>query len=139
MQTVKFNEKTDDLIQVLLSSLPLQTQLPPVQVTERDNRPAATSEDLFGDVYVVKVEPSKSLFQRADTEITRYRNETSSIHIGDNPLMWWKFNETSFLLLAKLCHLKVFSTAGDVVSAQRAYLTGGNVDILILLKKYMKL
>jgi hypothetical protein len=108
-------------------------------------------EDLFGDVYVVKVEPSKSLFQRADTEITRYRNETSSIHIGDNPLMWWKFNETSFPLLAKLAKMlltipatsvpseRVFSTAGEVVSAQRASLTGENVDILIFLKKNMKL
>ncbi|KAL3872287.1 hypothetical protein ACJMK2_040221 [Sinanodonta woodiana] len=173
MQTVKVNEcetvvkteKTDELTHVLPSSLPPLPQLPPIQVTERDNIPAATAkvevdeppvkkgalEDLFGDVYVFKVEPSKSLFQRADAEITRYRNETSSIHIGDNPLMWWKVNETSFPLLAKLAKMlltipatsvpseRVFSTAGDVVSAQRASLTGENVDILIFLKKNMKL
>jgi hypothetical protein len=116
----------DELTHVLPSSLPPLPQLPAVQ----DNRPAATAmvevdeppvkkgalEDLFGDVYVVKVEPSKSLFQRADTEITRYRNETSSIHIGDNPLMWWKFNETSFPLLAKLAKMLLTIPATSVPS-----------------------
>ncbi|KAK3602724.1 hypothetical protein CHS0354_017167 [Potamilus streckersoni] len=105
-------------VHVLSSVLSTQPQLPSVlEVSKRDNTPAAiakaafdkslltraTLKDLLGDVYVIMVESSKSIIQRAHAEITRSRTEAPISHVGDDPLTWWKLHETSFPLL---CHPK---------------------------------
>lgn len=61
--------------------------------------------------------------------------------------MWWKTNESHFPLLVRLAKNllgipstsvpseRVFSTAGDIVTATRSALSAENVDRLIFLKR----
>ena len=107
-------------------------------------------EDLFGDIFIVKTEPAKPITKRAAEEVKRYRSE-DCLPLSSNPLAWWREHEQSFPLLAKLARLyltaqgtsvpseRVFSTAGDIVTAQRSALSPENVDMLIFLKKNMAL
>ena len=67
-----------------------------------------------------------------------------AIHINESPLDWWKVEATRFPLLAfvtkgylaipatSVPSERVFSTAGDVVTDQRARLTPENVYMLQL-------
>ena len=102
---------------------------------------------VFGDVVVVKVEKASPLKQATD-EIEIYKNE-DSIPLRNNPLQWWKDNQFRFPLLSNyvksiLCipatsvrSERVFSTAGDIVSGQRANIKSENVDMLTFLKKML--
>ena len=66
-------------------------------------------------------------------------------------LKWWKemaFNYSILSKLAKHCLCvpatsvaseRVFSTAGDIVTAQRACLSGDNINMLIFLTKNIKI
>lgn len=113
-------------------------------------RKKSTMEDLFGEVFVTKVEPAKPVIIRAEMEVTQYREEPC-LPLDSDPLLWWSQNEERFPLLAKLAKTvlciqgtsvpseRVFSTAGDIVTAQRSALPPDNVDALIFLKKNMKL
>ncbi|XP_071083855.1 E3 SUMO-protein ligase ZBED1-like [Haliotis cracherodii] len=74
-------------------------------------------------------------------------DEPYCIPLTANPLEWWKGNECRFPKLALLVRHylevpatsvpseRVFSTAGDIVSGQRASLSPDNVDVLVFLKK----
>lgn len=76
--------------------------------------------------------------------------QMDKLNIDCDPLIWWKENEWKLPLLANLARKylcvpatsvpseRVFSTAGDIVSAQRAALDSDKVDMLIFLKKNMK-
>lgn len=102
-------------------------------------------DDLFGDVCVTKVVPGKSMFEIAESELANYKVE-ETIRLNTNPLLWWKAKELKYPILSKLAKgylcvpatsvasERVFSSAGDLVSAQRSCL-GGHVDKLIFLKK----
>ncbi|KAK9528502.1 hypothetical protein VZT92_012656 [Zoarces viviparus] len=70
---------------------------------------------------------------------------------GGDPLVWWKSNECKYPHIAMMARRylavpgtlvpseRVFSTAGDIVTAKRSTLSPENVDILIFLKKNLKL
>lgn len=102
--------------------------------------------DLFGDVFIVKVEEAKTLVVRAEEEVARYKSERC-LTLDSNSLLWWKNNAIKYPLLSNVAKYylcihatsvpseRVFSTAGDIATAQRAALSGENVDILIFLKK----
>lgn len=106
-------------------------------------------DDLFGEVFVVKVEQGKSLHDRVQLEIKNYRSEPA-LNLAQSPLHWWKVNEDKYPLLATFAKYilaipatsvaseRVFSTAGDIVTAQRATLQSNNVDMLIFLAKNLK-
>lgn len=63
-----------------------------------------------------------------------------------DPLLWWKGRVDKYPLFSKyakqllgmpatsVASERVFSTAGDVVTAQRACLSGDQVDMLVFLK-----
>ena len=102
---------------------------------------------LFDDVVIVKEEKGhKTIFERADEEINKYKM-TPQINIQNDPLLWWRENSVYYPLLADIvkCRLcipatsvpseRIFSTAGDIVTAQRASLSSDIVDKLIFLKK----
>ena len=101
---------------------------------------------LFGDIYIVKEEKPTSIQERAEAEVFAYRKE-GPISTADSPLLWWKTNEHKYPLLSAvgkkyLCvpatsvpSERVFSTAGDIVTAQRSALKSKHVDKLIFLKK----
>ena len=103
-------------------------------------------DDLFGDVFVTKVVPGKSMFQIVESELANYKVEETK-PLNSNPLLWWKAKELRYPILSKLAKgylcvpatsvasERVFSSAGHLVSAQRSCLRSGHVDKLIFLKK----
>ena len=105
-------------------------------------------DNLFGDVFITKVEPAVSLLDRIQIEMNNYLQEPV-LPLAASPLLWWKSNCHKYPLIAKAARVilcvpatsvpseRVFSTAGDIVSAQRASLSPENVDALIFLKKNM--
>lgn len=139
-----FEEKNSTIVDLPadLSSDAIQKQ-PPIK-----KRKSAMS-DLFGEVSITKVETAKSFEIRFKQELTGCKSE-DSISLESNPPDWWKRKQTTYPLLSNLAkHYlcvpatsvaseRVFSTAGDLVTAQRSCLSGEQVDKLIFLKKNYK-
>ena len=101
-------------------------------------------EELFGATFSEPpVTQSKS---RIEVEIEMYKKDTS-IPLTSCPLKWWKENAQMYPLLSPLAKAyltvpatsvpseRVFSTAGDIVNAQRSQLLPENVDMLVFLQK----
>ncbi len=120
-----------------------------------DRPPAkrAPMAELFGDIFPIEQassSSSKSLSEVVDEEVQHYR-AVQSLSVDSNPLVWWKDNQNQFPHLAKLAKSylgipatsvpseRVFSTAGDIVTAQRASLSPDNVDMMVFLKKNFQL
>ncbi|XP_041862941.1 E3 SUMO-protein ligase ZBED1-like [Melanotaenia boesemani] len=102
---------------------------------------------LLGSAYASKPATSqKTPAEEAQEEVNRYR-EVKPILLSDNPLTWWKAHAGEYPLLACLARRylcvpgtsvsseRVFSTAGDIVTAQRSCLTPQHVDQLLFLQK----
>ena len=128
------------------------------EVTGADSSPSpppqkkSVMEELFGDTLLSQEERGqKSSLSFTDTireEVASYR-AADGIAVGGDPLAWWKVNDKKFPHIAMMarCYLavpatsvpseRVFSTAGDIVTAKRSCLNPENVDILIFLKKNM--
>ncbi len=110
--------------------------------------------ELFGDIFPIEQasssSSSKSLSEVVDEEVQHYR-AVQSLSVDSNPLVWWKDYQNQFPHLAKLAKSyleipatsvpseRVFSTAGDIVTAQRASLSPDNVDMMVFLKKNFQL
>ncbi|XP_070408816.1 E3 SUMO-protein ligase ZBED1-like [Nothobranchius furzeri] len=85
----------------------------------------------FNDVEVS--EESKTPYVRAEEEMDNYL-KTSSLPLSEDPLNWWRVHKVTFPLLARLSKRylcipgtsvsaeRVFSTAGDVITAKRSTL-----------------
>ena len=81
-----------------------------------------------------------------EIELTRYR-EALRLKRTLDPLKWWNENERNFPHLAKLAKKylailatsvpseRVFSKAGEIVSARRSRIKSKHVDMLIFLNK----
>ncbi|KAK7929626.1 hypothetical protein WMY93_006021 [Mugilogobius chulae] len=105
--------------------------------------------ELFGEVFKTQ-EQEKPFEAIIEEEVSTYRS-APSIHVDANPFIWWKTNEAKFPHVAELArrHLcvpgtsvaseRIFSTAGDIVDANRSRLGADNVDKLIFLQKNMKI
>ncbi|XP_077384385.1 E3 SUMO-protein ligase ZBED1-like [Festucalex cinctus] len=109
--------------------------------------------ELFGDFFSTAHTASSTPKHLSDVikeEIELYKM-AKVISVDANPLKWWKDHEHQYPNLSKLskhylavqatsvASERVFSTAGDIVTAQRAALSPENVDILIFLKKNLKM
>ncbi len=106
-------------------------------------------QDLLGDVYVTKVEQPKTPLEQAQQQMAQYQSEPS-IGLNFPPLQWWKAHAYKFPLVPRLAKSlfcvpatsvpseRVFSTAGDIVTQQRANLKSKHVDVLIFLKKNLQ-
>lgn len=106
-------------------------------------------DDLLGDVYDTKVEKPRPILQRIEDEVQKY-TDLEPIPFMLDPLLLWKSHESMLPLLSRkarqlLCipatsvpSESVFSTAGDILSAQRSTLKSKHVDYLIFLKKNLK-
>lgn len=106
--------------------------------------------DLFGETFAQpnRQASSMSLHDQAVDEIKKYRDEDPLALNGD-PLSWWREHQHAYPLLSNLARNtlcipgtsvaseRVFSTAGDIVSAQRSTLTPEHVDQLLFLNKNM--
>ncbi|WAQ94090.1 ZBED1-like protein [Mya arenaria] len=98
---------------------------------------------IFDDVVVVKAEKgSKSIYERVDKEISKYKM-VQPIKIEMDPLEHcFYYPLLANLVKARLCipatsvpSERVFSTAGDIVTAQRSCLASDLVDMLLFCKK----
>lgn len=102
---------------------------------------------LFGELVKMQV-GNRNTLQLVKNEVTAYK-AVSCISVNSDPLLWWKTNEPIYPLTAKLAKRylaipatsvpseRVFSTAGEIVTARRFALTADNVDKLIFpAKKY---
>ena len=112
-------------------------------------KPSAMA-NLFGNAYVkaraIDVDNRRSDADRVSAEVGQYKTE-DSISLSDDPLLWWKMHAQNFPILSRLAKIylgipatsvpseRVFSTAGDIISAQRSALLPQHVDKLIFLKK----
>lgn len=113
------------------------------------SKPSCLLDSLLHDVYVTHVEPAKGTYQLCTEEVERYREERG-IKMSENPLLWWKKNEPRYPLLARAAKMylsipatsvpseRVFSTAGDILTEQRARLKPMQLDRLLFLKKNME-
>ncbi|KAM8766865.1 E3 SUMO-protein ligase ZBED1-like [Acanthopagrus schlegelii] len=109
---------------------------------------SSTLESLLGAVYLptAKENGHKTPAMKAGDEIRRYRAEQPA-GLNENPLTWWRSNEREYPLLAHLAKQylcvpgtsiaseRVFSTAGDIVTAKRSCLTPDHVNELLFLNK----
>lgn len=105
---------------------------------------SALSFLLDPDIEIAKVEPPPTLDQQVRKEITLYR-EQRKLSPDSDPLNFWRDSKLTYLQrLAKiyLCvqatsvaSERIFSTAGDIVTATRSCLDSDHVDQLIFLKK----
>ena len=80
------------------------------------------------------------------TEVKRYFADPA-VSRNEDPLLWWRKNESRFPHIARLSRLflavpatptpseRVFSTAGNIVMKKRSALSPENVDTLIFLNK----
>lgn len=94
------------------------------------------------------VEPPKSPIVIAEQPVNEYQS-APPIPLHENSLQWWKANEFRFPFIAQLAKVylcipatsvpseRVFSTAGDILNAQRSRHKSKHVDSLIFLKKNM--
>ncbi|XP_073721732.1 E3 SUMO-protein ligase ZBED1-like [Misgurnus anguillicaudatus] len=114
--------------------------------TEQDQPPSKKTalEDLLGATFAKPaIGQSKSSIE---VEVEIYKKDTS-IPLTSCPLKWWKENAHMYQHLFPLAKAyptvpatsvpseHVFSTAGDIVNAQRSQLLPENVDMLVFLKK----
>lgn len=109
------------------------------------SKPSAMAS-LFGTVYSTSAPPQRSEQDICEAEVSQYRKEPP-INPEGNPLIWWsqhchRYPSLSVIAKKYLCipatsvpSERVFSTAGDVVTAQRSPLKSEYVDRLIFLKK----
>lgn len=129
------------------------SSLEPVEEEPRLQKKQKTSSALMfllGSVYKQNDAASlKTLADKAQEEVKRYREETH-IPLSDNPLHWWNVHAGAYPLLARqakryLCvpgtsvpSERVFSAAGDIVTAKRSCLTSQHVDQLLFLQKNLQ-
>ncbi|MBN3302803.1 ZBED4 protein, partial [Amia calva] len=114
------------------------------EVTEPASKKTAL-EDLLGDSFFTEPEQPNRGIER---ENELYRRE-ASIPLSSCPLKWWRENGSQYPLLSPIAKAYlsipatsvpsecVFSTAGNIVTAQRSQLLPENIDMLIFLKKNM--
>ncbi|KAL3066090.1 hypothetical protein OYC64_016103 [Pagothenia borchgrevinki] len=105
--------------------------------------------ELFGELFKTE-ERNKPTLQLVKGEVTSYM-AANSTSLDSDPLAWWKTNEAKYPHVAMLAKRylavsgtsvpseRVFSTAGDIVSASRSALSASNVDKFIYLGKNMKI
>ena len=101
------------------------------------NNASARSENVVTGVDAVK------------SEISKYRSQSSDVNT--NPLLWWKSHDHTYTHLAELARRRLtspgtsvpserlFSAAGNLVSAKRNCLLSNNIDMLLFLNKNMNL
>jgi len=76
--------------------------------------------------------------------------EADLLEVKEDPLFWWKKHQYHYPLLSQLAKSylcipgtsvsseRVFSTAGDIITAQRSGLLPEHVDQIIFLNKNLK-
>ncbi len=115
---------------------------------ESEETKPASKKTVLEDLLVDSFSKTEKSSRGIEMEIDLYRRE-ASIPLSCCPLNWWRENRSKYPLLSPLAKAylsipatsvpseRVFSTAGDIVTAQRSQLLPEIVDMLIFLKKNM--
>lgn len=117
----------------------------------KKSKESSALESLLGEAYRPREgEAQKTPAEKAKDEIRRYRAARAA-GLQENPLDWWRSNEREYPLLARVAKRylcvpgtsvaseRVFSTAGDIVTAKRSCLTSGHVNELLFLQKNLSI
>ena len=106
-------------------------------------------EDLLDEMFQTDVptqDDNADVLTTIKREVDLYMAQLPT-SLSSDPLVWWRDNATRFPYVATLARIylgvpatsvpseRVFSTAGDIVTAQRSRLAGDHIDQLIFLKK----
>lgn len=110
--------------------------------------PSSAIQCLLGEAFREEYTTAapKTSAEEAEEEVRGYRASRPA-GLQDNPLSWWRENENNYPLLARLAKRylcvpgssvaseRVFSTAGDIITAKRSCLTPAHVNELLFLQK----
>ena len=132
------------------TDIPLIPEAKKIKV-EPEPTPAKDSvlSEIFGDVYVVAVEPAKPPLALVEAEVQQYKS-CPPVALDVHPLQWWKDQALKFPILSRVAKKylcipatsvpseRVFSAAGNIISSQRSRLKPKHLDKLIFLKKNMQ-
>lgn len=125
----------------------------PVQEDIPSKRPrdSFTLADVLGQTYgAVSPLLRKTTHELAEEEMKKYKEAAPLSLTGANPLDWWKQHQNEYPLLSHLAKRylcipgtsvsseRVFSTAGDIITAQRSALSPKHVDQILFLSKNLK-
>ncbi|KAM3610503.1 uncharacterized protein V6R79_004829 [Siganus canaliculatus] len=145
-EAANLNQSNDETTQEQEDTSPIDVAIP-VPTPPKRQKDSSALVALLGSAYTREAPlQRKTSSERAEEEVTIYR-KVPSIHLSQNPLTWWQVHAGEFPLLAVLAKRylcipgtsvpseRVFSTAGDIVSAQRSCLTPQHVDQLLFLQK----
>nr|XP_023657651.1 zinc finger BED domain-containing protein 1-like [Paramormyrops kingsleyae] len=107
--------------------------------------------DLLGSTYSAgPVVRHRTTQAQAEEEMSRYKEAPPLSLAEGSPLSWWKEHQNEYPLMSRLAKVylcipgtsvsseRVFSTAGDIVTAQRSVLSSKHVDQLLFLNKNLK-
>lgn len=141
-QSGPINAAVSEAVEVLEQQAePADDPVPP----SKKARDSCTLAYPLGNTYT-PVAVSRTADDKASDEVMRYK-EAKPLPLSTNPLHWWREHEGEFPLLS--CQAKrylcipgtsvpaerIFSTAGDIVTAQRSALKPEHVDQLLFLNK----
>lgn len=115
-------------------------------------RSSCTLADLLGPTFASAKNNAapKSAHCTAAAEIKKFREETP-LPLPENPLTWWKEHKNEYPQLSRVAKRflcipgtsvsaeRVFSSAGDIVTAQRSVLKAEHVDQLVFLHKNLNI
>lgn len=130
----------------------VEEEVEPQPPAPKQFKQSSALESLLGEAYRPQQEvgPQKTKAAEAEDEIKRYRARRPA-GLQDNPLIWWRENEKEYPLLARMAKRylcvpgtsvtseRVFSTAGDIITAKRSCLTPGHVNELLFLQKNLSI
>lgn len=126
---------------------PATTSVPPLK------RPRCPLNDLLGATFASAKDSAAiahSAHDVAAAEIRGFREEPP-LPLTEDPLCWWREHQQEYPQLSKVAKSllcipgtsvaaeQVFSTAGDIVTAQRRVLKAEHVDKLVFLHKNLHL
>lgn len=105
--------------------------------------------ELFGDLLKTE-QQTKTFPQKIEEEVSSYK-AAGGLNVDADPFRWWKEHQVTFPYISKVAQRylcvpgtsvaseRVFSTAGDIVSASRSRLDPDHVDTLIFLQKNLNI
>ena len=124
----------------------LQQEEPSKCETSTRHEVGSTLTSLLGKAYAVQKEGVRSsILDVVQAELKNYMKQPA-IEADDNPLEWWHGNQHTYPHLASYarCLLaipatsvqseRVFSSAGNIITSQRACLSPDNANMLIFMK-----
>ncbi|XP_035480235.2 E3 SUMO-protein ligase ZBED1-like isoform X2 [Scophthalmus maximus] len=114
------------------------------------SRHSCSLADLLGQTYAAgAAKKLKTAEDQAKEEMARYKEE-APMPLVNNPLDWWKDHQSEYPLLSHVAKRylcipgtsvsseRVFSTAGDIITAQRSALSPDHLDQILVLNKNLK-